>query len=271
MTPNTIELLELFPDGRIGYYGMPIKGTITKLFAEAVEAAKRDRVYFKLEDTENIKKILYQKGVAFIMEQGKPYPMPDGYFIAIRVDVNVEGNKYAILVPKDDNPLLTITDQMITKVVVKPSSNEYKQQCIERPTTLVGNSLDASYFKGGERINHFLANALMQLNEREMRILGENLLARCEPAKQQSIEEAALLARESLGIPMEEGSVAYAKGFEQGFIAGAKSQYSWNDIERAYCVGLLNRNITMDELSKALEEARPKLELLKQQFKQEKL
>jgi len=47
--------------------------------------------------------------------------------------------------------------------------------------------------------------------------------------------------------------------------------YNWSDIERAYCLGLLNRkDLTIDELSKALQEAKTKLEYLKNFLKEVK-
>lgn len=55
-------------------------------------------------------------------------------------------------------------------------------------------------------------------------------------------------------------------------IRDQKKNYSWTDMERAYCVGLLNRDgMTVDELGKAIEEARPKLVLLKKWFEQNNL
>lgn len=45
------------------------------------------------------------------------------------------------------------------------------------------NFLNASKFKGNDRINHFLINALRQLSPEEAHILAKNLHARCDNAE----------------------------------------------------------------------------------------
>ncbi len=42
-------------------------------------------------------------------------------------------------------------------------------------------TLDANEFNGNDRINHFLVQALRQLTESEMRILGQELMNRTRP------------------------------------------------------------------------------------------
>jgi hypothetical protein len=127
MTPNTIELT---PDGRIMAYEMPdFPAHINQFdpngeaeYLTLLEAAKRDAVYFKPDDYAHVIHQLFNdliidvsEGESF--EQGKPYPVPDGYEVKTKLDCICgfplkheqcmekkvcESKLIAILVPKEE-------------------------------------------------------------------------------------------------------------------------------------------------------------------------
>lgn len=114
-----INTIELFPDGRIGCYEMPAK--TYKIWSideslNALEAAKRDVVYFKPNDEGIV--LFHLRTLIGQVEQGKPYPVPDGYDVKLNYSCRKCGDsdelrkcsnpfcvdrKYAILVKSDTN------------------------------------------------------------------------------------------------------------------------------------------------------------------------
>ena len=117
MKPNTIEL---FPDGIACYEiteamkrikNNPAKPSeISDKYKKALEAAKREAVYFKPDGA-----FFLSNTLMIPFEFGKPYPIPDSYRIEIKEcpDMNCEHGgiakcasagcqeKYAVLVPKE--------------------------------------------------------------------------------------------------------------------------------------------------------------------------
>lgn len=194
---NHMKVIELFPDGRIGAYEIPEiplvkkellneKGEVIDKhiewheYEQTLETARRNPVYFRMEDDYPILPQIYG-----MLQIGKPYPIPDGYEVKIEVrDVDevyfelqaTHQDYYTHHFHHYDSGRKTFKKefQHLYSYATLILNKEEK----ERPATLVGDSLDASYFKGGERVNHFLVNALMQLSQDEIRILGENLLER---------------------------------------------------------------------------------------------
>lgn len=202
MSTVTYNTIEIDQDGKIFAYKAPEKIKqgygevgINYLNDQALEAAKRDRVYFKPEREESISDTLYKNGVipyGTPWEQGKSYPVPEGYSVKDEYvgcgnetkctyeackDSCAYPTRYAILVPKEKDYGMPIHI---------PSKEEFENECLNKP----------------------------------------------EPVKQQSIEEAAEYHWTYIEHGFKEGynpkrciDAAIQKlKYINGFIAGAKSQ-----------------------------------------------
>lgn len=212
MKPNTIEL---FPDGRIGAYEKPWHifsdspyEETSRMYQQALEAAKRDAVYFKPDHPRHTKFALTK--AYGVIQVGKPYPVPDGYKIEIKSeyvepDDSIHCNRgddieYAILVPKEK--------------VVEPymgglgmSNEQLEKQPKENPDNLKWKSDEPDY-------------------------PIVDLLGNRQSVKQQSIEEAA---EEMYPKPVPFCAGTRDSFRREGFIAGAKSQAELANRYGAYC------------------------------------
>ena len=79
--------------------------------------------------------------------------------------------------------------------------SDYEEPKGEEPTAsqvkwepkIVNEFLDASQFKGGDRINHYLVQALRQLDSNEMIELAKALLSRSQPASEDGESQEELV------------------------------------------------------------------------------
>jgi len=169
-------VIELFHDGRIGCWEMPDEPAMSSedkgwsdaiiQYNKAIESAKSDAVYFKPHQE-----------VSFLaaglnhwqMEEGKPYPVPDGYKIKIEKGISQETFEtvgYAILVPKEKG----ISDEQVKQeaelsgVLIQQSIEEAAIDYCSQKYSNNGSGIDWANGKEG-----FIAGAKSQAaKEREV-------------------------------------------------------------------------------------------------------
>jgi hypothetical protein len=175
------------------------------MYHQSLQQAIKQGRYFKPDGIP----IEYKSELMVWMKKGEVRPIPDGYEVRVEEDVRhpLYGSKlpeceYAILVPKE-------------KVQLCNCVAHTECDCIY-------NSLDASQFKGNERINHFLVNALRQLTADEIRILGESLIVRGSKPKQQEMSNAKQkTAMQEVILKMQDAKENFpAFGFHPKFVRG---------------------------------------------------
>lgn len=177
MKPNIIEINEkgifCYENNLLEISIEGFKEPALKMHNENLEAVKRDRVYFKPEHKEEVWKVMYRAGLfknlTISEQQGKAYPIPDGYEVKIGKD-NCGCNLpdatndmckypeclYAILVPKDN------TEKLVDAIVLHG-----KQQSIEEGAKIyIGVKPDLTideeeryYLSGVKEYDAFIAGA----------------------------------------------------------------------------------------------------------------
>lgn len=308
MTPNTITL----KDGKLIAFEAPEKPDYykvwelnktystseflidLKVYEQALQAAIDNGVEFKPDQIETVKKILYQKGVCFIMEQGNHYPVPDGYEIKreqscpnvcdCRDDTTGHikcKSEYAILVPKQnvhktcnewpdcdcgqlekDN----CTKELILVPKQKDIDHEFRDSLEKNFDRLIDglpkqdpvNPNDGFDIQQGKLAEKFWSN-----------------IEKSYPVKQPtSIEEAAV--EYSKNNPSFKSSISGQ--IEDAFIAGTKSQLVEDILRKAFIVGWKEGKFFMqnygsllgDDVKAIKEQIEEDWENWFEQFKQEK-
>jgi len=235
--PNVIEL---FPDGRIGGWVMPDEPAMSSdkgwsdaiiQYNKAIESAKRDVVYFK--DQHKIKVFMNYAVNSF--EVGKPYPIPDGYEVRIK-KVDTYGNEcftespcgcecYAILVPKQESDKKQIMAEKFWSNIEKSYPVVSKNEYVLDEETLINASTLPKLTKG--IITKWKAEMQKLHDSRdgwchaysELKEVHESLKEN-QLTKQQSIEEAAeSYANEQSNVSKMQYEI---NAHRNGYIAGAK-------------------------------------------------